>query len=127
MTNSDCHGADGADTSPTQRPRAAALATRPRASACAVSSDVCTQTPNTETTSLATSQIPDRLQDRGANIQVEDNLGADVFVKSDLDLRAEAVLTICSRSNSTDTACSNCNRKPGFQVCIDHDLERFTT
>ena len=82
---------------------------------------------NTETTSLATSQIPDWLQDRGVSIQVEDNLGADVSVKSDLDVRAEAVPTICRRSTSTDTTCKICHRKPGFQICIAHDLERFTT
>ena len=73
---------------------------------------------NTETTSLATSQIPDWLQDCGANIQVEDDLGADVSVKSDLDLRAETVSTICRRSTSTDTTCKNCHQKTGFQVCM---------
>ena len=84
---------------------------------------------NAETTSLATSEIPDRLQDRGANIQIEDNLGADVSIKSDLDLRAEAVPTICRRSTSTDTACSNCHRSRAFRSAspmiwnaLPHDL-----
>ena len=73
----------------------------------------------------ATSQIPDLLQDRGANIQVENNLGVDVSIKSDLNVRAEAVSTICRCLTSTDTTCKNCHRKLGFQVCIAHDLERF--
>ena len=65
--------------------------------------------------------------DRGANVQVEDNLGADVSVKSDLDIRAEAVPTICRRSTSTDITYKNCHWKRGFQVCFAHDLKRFAT
>ena len=110
-----------------QEPRQATAPTELCRQSCHAVGPLFASPSNTEITSLAISQIPDWLQDRSANIPVEDNLGADVSVKSDLDVQAEAVPTICRCSTSTDTTCKNCQRKPGFQVCIVHDLERFAT